>query len=217
MRPEDASTDPKVILRPVQESDVPQFARIHLDAWAEAYRGLLPDELLDARTLEGQTQKWHRSLAPMIAAGNDMAGGERGADGEATPEAPAQTSTPDNASGEPWDECFVAEADGELVGWIIVGRAREENYQHMGELKGIYVAPEHFGQGAGSALIELGERTIAAHGHESAYLWVLAGNERAIRFYQSHGWQAPSDYASKIVSIDGHAATEERYTKKLAF
>jgi ribosomal protein S18 acetylase RimI-like enzyme len=38
---------PTIRIRPAQLTDVPAMARVHVDAWAETYRGLLADHILD--------------------------------------------------------------------------------------------------------------------------------------------------------------------------
>jgi GNAT superfamily N-acetyltransferase len=44
--------------RPATEADVARIAEIHVASWRAAYRGLVPDEALDDRTLEKRIGHW---------------------------------------------------------------------------------------------------------------------------------------------------------------
>lgn len=58
-----------------------------------------------------------------------------------------------------------------------------------GELRELYLAPDHWGTGMAGALHRAALEALVAAGHRSAVLWVVAGNERAIRFYRRYGWR----------------------------
>ena len=45
-------------IRPAQMSDLPALPRVHVETWEAAYRGLLPDALIDSFTLERRIQQW---------------------------------------------------------------------------------------------------------------------------------------------------------------
>jgi ribosomal protein S18 acetylase RimI-like enzyme len=81
---------------------------------------------------------------------------------------------------------FVAELDEVVVGWATVGPNRATDTE--GELYGIYVAPEAWGTGAGTALMRAAVEELRAAGHAEAILWVLEDNPRARRFYEREGW-----------------------------
>ena len=51
------------------------------------------------------------------------------------------------------------------------------------ELYALYVRAAYWGTGVGYALFEI------AVGDRACYLWVLAGNERAIGFYERQGFR----------------------------
>jgi GNAT superfamily N-acetyltransferase len=78
---------------------------------------------------------------------------------------------------------YVAEEDGRLIGFATAGPARDNDVDTELELWALYVRQEHYGTGVGYALFE----TVV--GDRAAYLWVLAGNARAIAFYERQGFR----------------------------
>jgi ribosomal protein S18 acetylase RimI-like enzyme len=112
----------------------------------------------------------------------------------------------------PGTATFVAELDGEVVGFASVGRSRDEAAESEGELYAIYVHPSCWDRGIGRALIEHAEESMRASGFERALLWVLEGNERGERFYRAAGWTADG---SKEDEFQGTTVVEVRYRKAL--
>jgi GNAT superfamily N-acetyltransferase len=105
---------------------------------------------------------------------------------------------------------FVAETEGEVVGFASTGPSRDE--PGIGELYAIYVQPDAWGTGAGRALIERAEQQLRLE-YADATLWVLEDNPRARSFYERAGWQA--DGARKAEPRFGVRAAEVRYRKTL--
>jgi GNAT superfamily N-acetyltransferase len=70
-----------------------------------------------------------------------------------------------------------------LVGFSGIGPARDNDVDLDVELYALYVRAAYYGTGVGYALFE------QALGDRAAYLWVLAGNERAIAFYERQGFR----------------------------
>ncbi len=70
---------------------------------------------------------------------------------------------------------------GEVVGFAQAGPPRDDPVRPL-ELYALYVRTARYGTGLGDRLL------AAAIGDRPAYLWVLAANERAIRFYARHGF-----------------------------
>ena len=81
-----------------------------------------------------------------------------------------------------WPEgaTWVAEDDGELVGFASTGPGRDDS--GLLEVMALYVRSSHYDTGLGHRLLG------TAIGDRPAYLWVLDGNTRAIRFYERHGF-----------------------------
>ncbi|MEM7095325.1 MAG: GNAT family N-acetyltransferase [Actinomycetota bacterium] len=74
--------------------------------------------------------------------------------------------------------------------------AIDEGGAHLGhttvradELVHLFIDPGAQGRGVGHALLEHGESQIAARGANRARLFTLVGNDAAVAFYRSHGWE----------------------------
>lgn len=79
----------------------------------------------------------------------------------------------------------VAESGSAIVGFSYVGPGDEPT---VPELHKIHVVPHVKGSGVGKALMVAALRYFADSGAHRAYLWVIEGNDRAIRFYEKGGW-----------------------------
>jgi ribosomal protein S18 acetylase RimI-like enzyme len=106
---------------------------------------------------------------------------------------------------------FVADVDGEVVGFVSVGASRDTGSD--GELYAIYVHPTHWGTGVGRALITAGEQELVELGRPDAILWVLDDNPRARRFYELAGWS--TDGTARNINLFGFEVAEIRYAKRL--
>jgi ribosomal protein S18 acetylase RimI-like enzyme len=78
----------------------------------------------------------------------------------------------------------------------------------------LYVLSRFWRQGVGHALWLTAQRLLLERGCARVTLWVLAENERAIRFYEKLGF-APSHCANKVSERDGTQLTEVRYEAAL--
>ena len=83
---------------------------------------------------------------------------------------------------------LVATADQAVVGFALVGPAGGDPDAQIGELSAINVDPDHWGTGAGPALIDAAVDALDANGFTSAVLWVHPDNGRARSFYARRGW-----------------------------
>ncbi len=84
----------------------------------------------------------------------------------------------------PASSAFVAERDGEVVGFVALLETEEGT-----ELSAIHVLPHVVGTGVGSALMKAAVEHTRAHGSEALHLLVIEGNERARNFYTRTGWR----------------------------
>jgi ribosomal protein S18 acetylase RimI-like enzyme len=53
---------PSLVIRPVRHEDARALAEVHARTWEEAYRGLVPDELIGGRRIEERERIWHEML-----------------------------------------------------------------------------------------------------------------------------------------------------------
>jgi ribosomal protein S18 acetylase RimI-like enzyme len=108
-------------------------------------------------------------------------------------------------------DVFVAAAGG-LVGFVSTGDSRDADAE--AELFAIYVLPEAWGTGAGSALMRAGVEAMRLRASGDAVLWVLDDNPRARRFYEREGWAL--DGERKEDEYLGLRVPEVRYRIALA-
>jgi GNAT superfamily N-acetyltransferase len=116
----------------------------------------------------------------------------------------------------PRSALFVAEVDGELVGYAMVGPAGREaagDGTDVVELYAIYVLAEHWGQGVGFALHTAALQAIRDLHYRRAQLWVLSGSARTIDFYVRQGWR--DDGYEVEEDLGGVTAPVRRYSHHL--
>lgn len=87
---------------------------------------------------------------------------------------------------------WIAERDGDVVGYCFVaapGRT-EPGDSKLSELVAIYVGEADWRRGIGSRLMSASISRAGERGFEEMFLWTIEANERAIAFYESHGFRA---------------------------
>jgi len=151
-----------LVVRPATPEDVPAIARIHVAGYEEAYRGLIPDEVIDSRPVELRERIWRERLGEdrprefvfVAELDGDVRGfvsGRQAAEGEAD------------------------EVDPEVGCW--------EN---------MYSDPEILGDARGFRVaLEMHKAVDAAfreHGYREAVAFVIEGNDRAAKFFHLLGW-----------------------------
>ena len=115
----------------------------------------------------------------------------------------------------PIDDAFtyVAEIDGVFAGYCYVAAPTRESDLGDGvaEVVAMYVDPGHWRAGAGTALMEAALERLESLPYREAVLWTFKENDRAIRFYERHGWRA--DGSEKIHARSGEPAA--RYRRRI--
>jgi ribosomal protein S18 acetylase RimI-like enzyme len=109
------------------------------------------------------------------------------------------------------DPVLVAEEVGRVVGFAVVGPAQDP--EGAGELYAINVDPDHWGRGAGKALLAAAQAELARLGYVEAVLWVLPDNARGRRFYELAGWT--TDGTQRTSEVRGVVVPEVRYRRRL--
>lgn len=96
-------------------------------------------------------------------------------------------------AGDPRDDTtvLVAATGEDVIGFCAAGRPIEEDLRTSGtvQLWTLYVLESAWSTGAGRDLWLAAERELRDLGAERVVLWVLDGNERAIRFYRRAGFE----------------------------
>jgi L-amino acid N-acyltransferase YncA len=153
----DAQTD-EFLIREGALADASAIASIHVRAWQSAYRGQMPDALLDSRSVEDREERWRRAFA-------------RRAAGEPFPRiwvAERDGHVIGFASGGPSQD--------------------DDAAPETGEIYTVYLEPEVVGTGVGRELFARAVQDLRRVGFERATLWVLTSNAPTRRFYEAAGW-----------------------------
>jgi GNAT superfamily N-acetyltransferase len=147
-----------VELREAQRGDELAVAEVHVRSWQEAYRGLMPDEYLDALDPRDRATRYTFEAADPAAPTTVLAV-RAGADGE-----------------------------GSILGFMTICPSRDGDAPGLGEVVALYVDPDRHLGGVGRLLMAEARRRLREAGFTEALLWVLDGNDRAARFYEREGW-----------------------------
>ncbi|GGP24665.1 GNAT family N-acetyltransferase [Silvimonas amylolytica] len=82
---------------------------------------------------------------------------------------------------------LVSTLDHELTGWVGYG-ADNEVPPDCGAIRGLYIAPAHWRDGHGQALLAAALQALRQQGWRHAGLVVLQANQMARAFYEKHGF-----------------------------
>lgn len=96
-----------------------------------------------------------------------------------------------NVLSEETNTIAVCEKAGEVKGFVFCGKCRDEDSKKIetGEIYAIYLSPDVWRKGYGTALWNKAIALLREQNFKRVTLWVLEGNERALRFYQHFGLQ----------------------------
>ncbi|PSQ17470.1 N-acetyltransferase [Halobacteriales archaeon QS_8_69_26] len=107
------------------------------------------------------------------------------------------------------DHVFLVADDGGVAGFAHAGRPPDDDYWHLTR---IYVLPDRWGDGVGTALLERLESELDEREVESYRLAVLADNEVGVSFYESRGFER---FDEGTVELGGVETTEYWYRKEV--
>ncbi|ATE56552.1 GNAT family N-acetyltransferase [Actinosynnema pretiosum] len=139
--------------------DAPEIARINVESWQRAYRGIVADPVLDRMLPESRLPGWVRVLA--------------------LPD-PSRVFVAVEPSGKIGAYCAVDAVREE--------RDAHPDLR-TGELVAMYADPGFLGTGAGHAVHEAAVAHLADQGFRYAVLWVFEDSAPSREFYESHGWR----------------------------
>lgn len=166
-------------IREARPEDAEACAAAHIEGWRTGYRGLLPDEFLDAPEFATQRiERWRSwTWADEFVDGQLFVGELRGrvvgfgmCGRERTQPVCDQigADTPGVASAPPHTSAGTV----------------------CGEVYAFYLHPDAWGSGVAPALIARCHEYLRDMGYPGAVLWVLRDNPRARHFYENAGWSA---------------------------
>jgi len=135
-----------VLLRSALPEDAPAIAEVHVSSWRTTYRGLLPDSVLAALSVEQREPMWRQVTTEMLT-------------GESRS---CVFVAEDPVMG--------------VVGFANAGPEREEGADVDGELYAIYLLEQHQRAGLGRELVMRAVDFLVEQGHRSMRVWVLEGN-----------------------------------------
>jgi ribosomal protein S18 acetylase RimI-like enzyme len=146
-----------IATRKAKDDDVAAIADIHVRSWQAAYRGVLPDELLDGLPAEERAQSWCELLSN---------------------------------GGDHWLTLVATRQGDKLAGFCSVATpSRDPDAgEATAEVGALYVDPDHWREGAGSALMKATLEELARLGWREVVLWVLPENQPALAFYDRFGF-----------------------------
>ena len=174
-------------IRRAGPDDAAAIAGVHVRAWRAAYRGLVPQDYLDALDAEQRAGAWAQVLAAT-----------------AWPSTGVFVATGPGASGP-----------DTVVGFSAIGPSRDEDADPavVGEIHTVYVDPDAWAGGIGSRLVGRATDELRGAGFCRATLWTLDTNARARRFYEGRGWVL--DGVTKRHDWGAFVATDVRYVMDL--
>lgn len=97
------------------------------------------------------------------------------------------------------DNIYVAEDGGRVIGFVGYGGCSNSTMEDCGEVYALYILREYYGKKIGYALMQTALERLGEN--KRVVLWVLKGNERAIRFYEKCGFVF--DGAEKKINLCG--------------
>lgn len=171
-------------IRQASIQDIPIISRIHAASWKAAYIGMIPQAYLDTLPED----YWVEPFIKWIQAGDLQA---------------LIAWEGDTPVG-----CI---SYGKPISISELGRNAPEG---CGEVRSLYIHPDHMRCGYGKALLQAAELSLRIKGFSHSSLFVLEQNLFARAFYEKHGYAWEGTRAS--FAIIGHPIAELWYTKDLA-
>jgi RimJ/RimL family protein N-acetyltransferase len=111
---------------------------------------------------------------------------------------------------------FVSELNSKITGCAWFGPCRETDFDSLTtwELYSIYILPDEWGKGHGTALLKEAVNQARSLSINSLYLWVFKNNFRSRRFYANRGMIFDSKRV-KLTEWEGISVPEVRYFVRL--
>lgn len=114
---------------------------------------------------------------------------------------------------ESQSKTFVMESEGKITAWLSYGRCRDDGSEGFGEIWALYVSPEKWRFGHGSALMRFAEEMARKSRTSDLVLWVFDQNLLGKTFYEKVGFVP--DGMRKKAEIGNVILEGIRYHKKI--
>jgi GNAT superfamily N-acetyltransferase len=150
--------------------DADALATAHIDSWRGAYRGLVPDEYLDAEAFASTRRDGWRAWTWQSDFGGQL----------------FVATIHERVVG-------FGHAGPEMPGSAATTPAVTETAPRRGEIYGFYLHPTAWGSGAAGALMSRCEEFLRDEGFTTAILWAPRDHPRARAFYEKAGWHATGE------------------------
>ncbi len=143
-------------IREATKSDIPDIAKIHVAGWHGAYGGIVDPDYIESKTVENRIETW-----------SDIFQKDE-------------------------SKILLAQIEGQSVGFLSYGALKTPpagmskiRPLYSSEIYALYLLPEFYRQGIGTALIKTSVESLKEQKHQSMCLWVLKDNKRGCSFYDS--------------------------------
>jgi GNAT superfamily N-acetyltransferase len=177
-------------MRPAVPDDARDVAEVRAAGWRAAYRDLVPAAWLAAMDPAADAERYRTAWT----------------------------------SGATYPRTAVAVVEGAVVGFVtwapyaerpdhggVTAGPPADGASAVGELRALYVHPDHWGRAAGHLLLSHALIALAGASLAPVRLWTFSGNARARRFYERAGFRA--DGASVLFPVGGAEVPGLRYTR----
>ena len=146
-----------VNIRKAIVSDASAFATVNINTWKVAYKGIIPQDYLDSRTVDDKIPKWAERISNTKENKKEMFVAE------------------------------ICDQNGsEIVGFSMGGPSHFEDYKIDGDLHAIYILPKYWKQGIGTLLFNAIIKGFMKKQYKSMVIWALKENS-ACEFYKKMG------------------------------
>jgi ribosomal protein S18 acetylase RimI-like enzyme len=148
-----------MLIRYATVADAQAIADVHVKAWQKAYRGLIPNKVLDNLSVTARQRRWQERLQQestriFVLVEQDQVQGFL---------------------------CLGPSRDDDVY--------QQDEQEALAEIQFMFILPCHWGRGYGSQLLEAGLGELKRQGYRAVTLWVLEHNQQARRFYQAKGFE----------------------------
>ena len=104
--------------------------------------------------------------------------------------------------------------NNELIGTTSYCGSRSPAFPDFGEIISIYLLPQYIGKGYGKPLLDAAVGELQGLGFQEIFLWALAENQRARKFYENNGFVQTKHCMEHV--IGGKKLLEVQYYRAVA-